>query len=55
MVESQQKYDALFCLVCDKLTIEIKDCMGYNYCRWKMVRRSEEWNVGGCDREKGWV
>ena len=23
--------------------------------RVEMVRRSEEWNVGGCDREKGWV
>ena len=28
---------------------------GGELVRVEMVRRNEEWNISGCDREKGWV
>ena len=28
---------------------------GGEWVRVEMVRRNEEWNISGCDREKGWV
>ena len=28
---------------------------GGELVRVEMVRRSEGWNISGCDREKGWV